>query len=246
MNYLKHYIKLVRNAKRKCRKRGDGNYYEGHHVKPKSLGGKHIVLLTAREHFIAHFLLYKHFRKHGNKNQHIKMSRAFKAMTFQSADNITRYTSKSFEYARIAFNESMKGENHPFFGKKHSKETLEKISKSLLSNEEWRKNSSENMKNVRRNVTDEQEKHRISCVKEALIGKPNCMRGKKHTKEACENMREAALGKPKSDKHKENISKGWEKRKTHVCPHCGKSSKNASTMFRFHFDNCKHLQKTVI
>lgn len=245
MKYLRWYYNILNKAFLEKRSKDDG-YFEAHHIKPFSLGGKRTVLLTAREHYIAHFILYKHYKKHGNENQKIKSARAWKCMTFQSNDNIARYNSHTFEYARIAFNKSMTGENHPFFGKKHSKESLEKMSKSLLANDKWRKAASENMKKVRQTVSAEQEKQRVLRVKEAITGKPNCMRGKKHTKEACENMRKGALGKPKSDSHKENISKGWEKRKIHVCPHCGKSSKNASPMFRFHFNNCKYLQKTVI
>lgn len=46
---------------RKNRERIDGQYYERHHIVMKSMGGEdseeNIVYLTAREHFIAHWLL---------------------------------------------------------------------------------------------------------------------------------------------------------------------------------------------
>lgn len=94
------------------------------------------------------------------------------------------------------------------------------------------------MKQVRANVTEEQENTRIQNVKSALRGHTFNV-GRIHTDESKENMSIAALGKKKSDKHKENISKGWEKREIKICPHCNKESKNASSMFRWHFDNCK-------
>jgi hypothetical protein len=131
MNYLKHYIKLVRNARYKCRSRADDTQYEGHHVKPRSLGGKFIVLLTPKEHYIAHFLLYKHYKKFGNKNAFIKMSRAFNAMTFSSNDNIERYTSKTFHIARLAFRKSMTGKNHPLFGKPVHRDIVNKIKNTM-------------------------------------------------------------------------------------------------------------------
>lgn len=131
MNYFKIYSSLVRRAFHSKRKRDDDNYYEGHHVKPDCFGGTRIVLLTAREHYIAHFLLYKHFKLYGNTNKRIKMARAWNAMTFSSSDNIERYTSRTFEYARIAFNESMKGDNHPNYGKSTSQETLDKIANTM-------------------------------------------------------------------------------------------------------------------
>ena len=130
MNYLKHYYRLVNRAHLEERSKKD-SYYESHHVKPKSLGGKFLVLLTAREHYIAHFLLYKHYKLYGNKNEQIKSARAFNCMTFSSADNITRYNSHTFQYARIAFNKSISGINHPMYGKKHTVDARIKIKKAL-------------------------------------------------------------------------------------------------------------------
>lgn len=68
MNYCRIYSSLVNRARfqyRKKRKRTDPNfvYYENHHILPRCLGGSdsenNLVLLTAREHFLAHRLLCK-------------------------------------------------------------------------------------------------------------------------------------------------------------------------------------------
>lgn len=63
MNYTNHYESLILNAKFKNRKRTAGYYYEQHHILPRSEGGnnaqENLVLLTAREHFLAHWLLYR-------------------------------------------------------------------------------------------------------------------------------------------------------------------------------------------
>ena len=65
MDYRKIYIKIIRNAKSQNRRKGDGNYYEQHHILPKSLfplwvkRKSNLVLLTAREHFFVHELLTK-------------------------------------------------------------------------------------------------------------------------------------------------------------------------------------------
>lgn len=69
MNYEKLYYAIINKALRKelsgQRWKGDGNYYEKHHIKPKSLGGKDIdknlVLLTPKEHYLCHWLLFKRF-----------------------------------------------------------------------------------------------------------------------------------------------------------------------------------------
>lgn len=68
MNYSKIYDALICKAKteiRKKLKRTDPNfiYYENHHIIPKCLGGtndrENMVLLTAREHLVAHWILTK-------------------------------------------------------------------------------------------------------------------------------------------------------------------------------------------
>jgi len=64
MDYEKHYSLLIKKAQ----KRGtvDG-YKEKHHIVPRCMGGtddkSNIVELTAREHFVAHLLLYNCIRK---------------------------------------------------------------------------------------------------------------------------------------------------------------------------------------
>lgn len=65
MNYRRIYIQLVNRAIKENRQKNKGIYYENHHIFPKSIypqytNNKHnFVLLTAREHFIAHLLCYK-------------------------------------------------------------------------------------------------------------------------------------------------------------------------------------------
>jgi hypothetical protein len=61
MNYQKIYNDLILKAKQENRIKYSGIYYEKHHIIPKCLGGSNIkdnlILLTAREHFVAHKLL---------------------------------------------------------------------------------------------------------------------------------------------------------------------------------------------
>lgn len=69
MNYRHVYMQIISAAKSEqlqgLRKRGNGNYYEAHHILPKSLfplwknRKSNIVLLTPREHFFCHQLLTK-------------------------------------------------------------------------------------------------------------------------------------------------------------------------------------------
>ena len=60
MNYQLLYNKIMQKAHSRSRPIG---YVEKHHIVPKALGGsnnkENIAILTAREHFIAHYLLAK-------------------------------------------------------------------------------------------------------------------------------------------------------------------------------------------
>lgn len=127
--YHQRYVKFIEF----CKTSPKEGYTESHHITPKSLGGtdtkQNIVKLTAREHFIAHWMLWKAYRN-------VQMARAFNFMRCSPSTNNTRYiNSKTYEMLKEqiskVLSESLSGENHPFYGKQHSKETKEKIAKKL-------------------------------------------------------------------------------------------------------------------
>jgi len=64
MNYKKLYEQIINVARE--RSLLPGIYFETHHIVPKSLGGSdsasNLVKLTAKEHFVAHHLLWKIYR----------------------------------------------------------------------------------------------------------------------------------------------------------------------------------------
>jgi hypothetical protein len=178
MNYLKIYCNLIRKAENRTPPEG---YVEKHHIFPISIFGKNnrIVVLTAREHYIAHALLEKIcIKRYGlTHNRTIKMVFAHLGMKGDK-DNVGKYYNsilyeeavkrysltitgdlhprrnkpylwdnaigenhhmKKEEYRKI-FSERMKGnknpnygkygKDNPLYGKKLSKETIEKRTKS--------------------------------------------------------------------------------------------------------------------
>ena len=62
MNYQNIYESLITKRQKNPAK----GYTEKHHILPKSLGGSddpsNLVVLTGREHWVAHLLLYKIYR----------------------------------------------------------------------------------------------------------------------------------------------------------------------------------------
>jgi len=100
MDYLKCYESLMIKA----RKRGfiDG-YSEKHHVLPVAYGGSNhpsnIVVLSGREHFVAHWLLFKAFKD-------TYSARSYRLMCDANAMN----KSRSYELAKKIYSNSMMGE----------------------------------------------------------------------------------------------------------------------------------------
>lgn len=88
-------------------------YSERHHIVPKSLGGSddmnNLVELTAREHFVCHWLLTK---MTDGQHKH-KMIYACKLMMHMEAPNQERYkiSSHIYELLRLRFNNDLRGRN---------------------------------------------------------------------------------------------------------------------------------------
>ena len=102
MNYKRIYTKIIENAAADESNRS-GVYTERHHIIPKSLGGSNtksnLVRLTAREHFICHWLLLKMYPIGSFERQ--KMLFAFMCMRVNNKETMSRHpNSKSFERYR--------------------------------------------------------------------------------------------------------------------------------------------------
>lgn len=128
MNYKQIYFNLIKKALQ--RESIDG-YYETHHIIPRCLGGtdnkNNLVKLTAREHFVAHYLLVK--IKPGN-------FKLINAAIMMSCTNKTRTTSRTYEWMKKKYalgkSELMKDPEHnSSFGTCWVYHTKEKESKRI-------------------------------------------------------------------------------------------------------------------
>ena len=188
MDYKLIHDKIIQKAISESRKRGDGIYYEEHHILPKCMGGKdmktNLVLLTAREHFVIHKLLptiYPEYRK--------ELSLALHRMSFSTTSKMKRnyrIGSREFERIRKEIGEAISGKNNPFSGKKHTEE-----SKKLTGDK-----AKERLSNPENHPLfgvpcsdDRKEKIRVANT------------GKKHSDDARAKMSKTRKGKPKSREH---------------------------------------------
>jgi len=130
MDYKNIYYKIIENAKKETdnghRQLG---YFEKHHILPKSLGGsndkENLVKLTAREHFICHWLLVKMYDK--GTTERYKMLCALWRMNNNGApgQKIHYINSHAYEALRIEYAETISkmmcikqaGKNNSQFGK---------------------------------------------------------------------------------------------------------------------------------
>lgn len=171
--YSKWYFNIIQNAVNAKRSKRD-QYYEAHHILPKSVGGSNkksnLVLLTPREHFLCHLLLPKIM----NNPVHAgKMVYAFFRMKHKHTN------SRLFDRFRSSYSELTTGQNNPFYGRTHTTETKKKISRlGKYHTEESRKQMSESKKGKK-------------------IGSDNPMFGKVHPKE----WRDAHSKKLSGDNH---------------------------------------------
>ena len=132
------------------RRKGDGNYYESHHIIPKWMGGsnkkENLVLLTAREHYICHYLLFLAYRDRPSSAAFHKMNnsinsnyrdskkyaelREFQSLAWSGENNPAKRKEvrKKISDKVSGENNGMygrTGESNPFYGKTHTEEFKE-------------------------------------------------------------------------------------------------------------------------
>ena len=250
MNYQKIYDSIVQKAKSENRiklKRTDENfiYYENHHIIPRCLGGSddksNLVLLTAREHFIAHKLLVEIYPKD------YKLVYSLHNMIFKkNSKNLQRnykISSREFERIRIKFSIvhssriiteelrnklrlAQKGVKNHNYGKPRSDETRKKISEA----NKGRRFSEEHIEKLRTShrgyIHTQEQKEKIR------LGNLN----KKVSLETIVKMKIAKSNQSKETRLK--ISQALKNQPKINCPHCNKILSICNSK-RYHFDNCK-------
>lgn len=278
MNYKNIYDDLILRAKALNRvklEKGseDCVYYESHHIIPKCLGGSNnkdnLVLLTAREHFVAHKLLLTIYPNNKSLIHSLWM--------MSNCNNINKYNTRNYkvsskeyaslkeEYSKIV-SERVKGVNNPMYGSSRtgkmnpnfgnvfSEETREKIRKKAtgrIVSPETRSKLREYGKKFRTGENSPMfgKKHSEQTkINQSLRqkGKPfpgGNIKGKKHSDETKTKISLALKGRLISQETKDKLSIINKNKKNVSCPHCGKTM-DIYNAKRWHFDNCKNKAST--
>jgi hypothetical protein len=260
--YSKYYYNIINNAK--SRNISKNIYTEKHHIIPKSLGGNNLknnlVRLTAREHFICHWLLTK-MTTENNRN---KMLASLWMMSNIKNEHQQRYIVNSKIYEAIKI-KAAKEFSKNLTGRKLSEETKRKISQTrkekiksgeIKVNEnkekykqiaEKRKGKSHN-EQTKKKIGDAHRGKTISTEQKEHLSKLNA--GKSVTKETktkisnrmkeqyANGERTPVLGMKGKKLSKEAKEKMRKPKTRGYCPHCNKEGP-LNSLKRYHYNNCK-------
>jgi hypothetical protein len=244
--YSRWYDQIVKNAQTRVIQ----GYTERHHIQPRSLGGaddkSNLVDLTAREHFVCHWLLTKMTAG----EDHYKMLNALRMMRAEKAGQQrydTAITSRVYESIKQKYSQlqskRIRGEKNPMWGRTHTEEARRAISEKNTGkrpSEEQVARQVAAQTGRKRALFSEEWKEKMSIKKS---GKNNPRFGAIVSDDTKQKMREKALGRIQSEetiKKKADAVRG-SKREKKLCPHCNQMIA-VNTYPRWHGDRCSQKQ----
>lgn len=221
-------------------------YTERHHILPECLGGtneaENLVDLTAREHFICHWLLTKITADEDRYKMlnALRMMRAEKKGQKRYKTKITArvYAHLKEEYAQL---QSIKhtGEGNGFYGKHHTEEAKEAIRQKNLGNritdEQRAKISAKQTGKQRKPFSDEWKENLSKNHRSKQPGFDGS-----HSEETRAKQRAKAIGRKQSPETiaKKSAAIRGSKREKKICPYCN-NAVAVNGYARWHGDNCK-------
>jgi len=226
------------------------SYTESHHIIPESLGGldtsDNKTELTAREHFICHWLLTK---IHKEGEAHWKMLNAIRIMRAENknqkqkrySNKITArvYANLKEEYSRLQ-SERMMGENNPMYGKNQSDKAKEAIS---IANSGRVQPTDEKLKQIEAQTGRKREpfsEEWIAKMSAAKTGENNNRYGVIVSDETRKKIGDKIRGRKQTEEEKlaRSIANIGKKREKKLCIHCNQEVA-VNGYARWHGDNCK-------
>ena len=234
MNYKKHYDLLIQ--KRLSNPLSKEEYGEWHHIVPRCMGGNNdksnLVRLSAREHYVAHQLLFLEYRTS-------KLAHAWFNMIRKDPNQERIYTSRQHERAvkahANALRKSMKGEGNHFYGRKHTQESKDAVGRANAGRKRKKEDVEWFVNNVAKAPRTKEWRKRISESTSGLV-----------TIKSTETGKTVRVRKEELSNYDLNIWKNPAavNQKRGKCVHCGKESVMGNIK-RWHNENCKHKGSSI-
>ncbi len=204
MNYKRIHDELITNAKSQNRCKSKG-VYELHHIKMKSLGGddseENTVLLTPKEHYIVHLLLWKENKNYIYlapllffKNKGSVNSRIFSILREEHINHMKINNPATRLSPESSLSKSKKLKNRIFSDDHRKKLSESKRGKAtrtgaVLSEDQKNRTSQSLKKYFENNEVGEETRRKIS----------EANTGKRHSEESLQKQKQAALNRPRYD-----------------------------------------------
>jgi hypothetical protein len=254
---MNKYTKWYNNITDKAKNRKLDSYTESHHIKPRSMGGsdepENLVNLTAREHFICHWLLVKMT----TGQDHYKMLNALRILRAENSNQQrykTKITSRVYESIKQEYSQlqskKVSGDKNPMYGKKRTQEMNDAVSrankgrippKEQIDNLKAALLKRKELGLKRKGYSEEYKKAR--SIKHTGEGNPNY--GKTASEETRKKIGDKIRGRKQTAE--ERIARGLanigKKREKLLCPHCSQLVA-VNGYARWHGANCRHQPKS--
>jgi hypothetical protein len=194
-----------------------------------------IVRLTAKEHYIAHHLLWKHHKLS-------KLAHAWFSMLRRSNGQERHFTASEYERCRLVHSKVMKetmlGNGNHFYGLKHTDECKHRMREMKLgkkSSLETRAKQSMSLKGKRKT-----EDHKAKIGRKGLIMLKNVITGETIRLDKADSL----VYDPDIWKNPFKIA-SEQSDEIYECVHCKFTSKNKQNIIRWHNDNCKYKESGI-
>jgi hypothetical protein len=159
---MDEYFKLIRQVLQESRSKGEGVYYEAHHIIPKSFSKKSsTILLTPEEHYLAHKYLAEYWKNHSTYGK--KMLWAFHRLAYDKGRKLTK---EQYGEARRIL--------QPLWKADKTLKHREKISLAMKGNTN---NSSRVFKGMESSITEEGRRELSNAISERNKGKKLASKG---------------------------------------------------------------------
>jgi hypothetical protein len=222
---MNKYTRWYNNITEQAKTRTIDGYTEKHHIIPRSLGGSNnadnLVRLTAREHFVCHWLLTKMHLGEARG----KMINALYLMQGKNKYQDRYINSKVYEKLRQEYSQYISNLN------KGRVQSLEEKARQITA-----------ITGRKRAPFSDEWKAKMSASK---LGENNNRYGATVSNETKQKMREKALGRKQSAETiaKKIAATQGKKREKQLCPHCDQMIA-VNTYSRWHGAKCRSLINT--